>query len=248
MNQHAPTTPAFGPGFFGKLPSYGDYVARALPASFLTPWEEWLQGVWQSGWDRFGHVWPSLVGEGPVWRFALEAEVCGPHPVAGLLMPSTDRLGRVYPFCLVTAVPSRTDPAALPVSASTWYGQAESLLRRALTPNLDLDDFAAQVSDLGPPERRGPAPTLACSGPGWHVALDPNQPPALSYPALVHELAATLPQRYSLWWTLGTGRVAPSLTVCDGLPHQQAVTAFFDGAWDYWGWSNADAVYPEDVD
>jgi type VI secretion system protein ImpM len=245
---HRLITAAFGPGFFGKLPSYGDFVARALPASFLQPWEDWLQRVWQQGWDRFGDVWPPLVSDGPVWRFALEADVCGAEPVAGLLMPSVDRLGRVFPFCLVTAVPLRTDPAALPVTASSWYGRAEALLRQALPdPNLDLDAFARRVLDLGPLERGGPGPPLACNGPGWHVALDPTQPPALSYPALVHELAATLPQRYSLWWTLGAGRVAPSLTVCDGLPDPRAVTAFFDGAWDYWGWSDADAVCPEDV-
>jgi type VI secretion system protein ImpM len=237
---------AFGPGFFGKLPSYGDYLARALPASFLTPWEEWLQDVWQSGWDRFGNVWPPLVAEGPVWRFALEADVCGPDPVAGLLMPSADRLGRVFPLCLVTALSVRTDPAILPVIAGPWYNRAEALLRQSLTSDLELDAFARQVSELGVLERPTPTPTLACPGPGWHVTLDPNQPPALSYPALVHELAATLPQHYSLWWTRGAARVAPSLTVCDGLPDSQAVTAFFDGAWAYWGWSDADAVYPED--
>jgi type VI secretion system protein ImpM len=247
MNPRASTT-AFGPGFFGKLPSYGDFLARALPASFLEPWETWLHEVWQSGWDRFGEVWAPLVAEGPVWRFALKAGVCGPDPVAGLLAPGADRLGRVFPLCLVTAVPAGTDPATLPVTASAWYGRAEALLRQALDPNLHLETFTTRVQGLGPPEREGPAPPLACTGPGWHVSLDPTQPPALSYPALVHELAATLPQRYSLWWTLGTGRVAPSLTVCDGLPDSRAVTAFFDGAWDYWGWSNADAVYPEDSD
>ncbi len=248
MTQPATNAPAFGPGFFGKLPCYGDFLARGLPTSFITPWEDWLQRVWQLGWDRFGDVWPSLVSTGPVWRFALEADVCGAHPVAGLLMPSSDRLGRVFPLCLATALPGRTDPAALPITASDWYNRAEALLRQARDPALNLSAFTNRVYELGSPERRGPRSALTCNGPGWHVPLDPVHPPALSYPSLVHELAATLPQRYSLWWTLGTGRVTPSLTVCDGLPHPWAITAFFDGAWDYWGWSDAEAIYPEEAE
>jgi len=30
-------------GFFGKLPSRGDFVSRYLPKSFLEPWDNWLQ-------------------------------------------------------------------------------------------------------------------------------------------------------------------------------------------------------------
>ncbi len=244
MSRSPPT--AFGPGFFGKLPSHGDFVARGLPASFLDPWEDWVHTIWQLGWERLGDVWPSLVTEGPVWRFALEADLCGPDPVAGLMMASCDRLGRVFPLCLAAAVPGRTDPATLPVTASSWYGRAEALLREALAPDLDRTVFEERVLRLGAPGRGTIGPALTRGSPGWHVALDPNQPPALSYPALVHDLAATLPDRYSLWWTLGAARVAPSLTVCDGLPNAGAVTAFFDGAWEYWGWDDADAMYPED--
>lgn len=237
---------AFGPGFFGKLPARGDFVARALPPAFLTPWEAWLHEVWKVAWERFGTVWPPLVSAGPVWRFALEAEVCGADPVAGLLAPSHDRTGRVFPLCLVAAVPPRTDPAALPVVASGWYGRAEALLRRALDPALDIEDFERRLAELGPPGRGAATPAPPGGSPGWHVALDPLQAPALSYPALVHELSTTLPHRYGLWWTLGAQRVGPSLVVSDGLPDANAITAFFDGAWDYWGWADADAVYPEE--
>ncbi|MEI6987130.1 MAG: type VI secretion system-associated protein TagF [Rhodospirillaceae bacterium] len=235
---------AFGPGFFGKLPARGDFISRSLPQSFLMPWEDWLHRIWQIGWTRFGDVWPPLVSEGPVWRFVIEEEVCGPHAVAGLLAPSCDKLGRVFPLCLVSAVPGRSDPAALPVTASGWFCQAEALLRLARDPNLDIDAFDLRLSELGAPQRTV-LPTLRPNSPGWHVALDPAQAPALSYPALIHDLAATLPERFSLWWTLGAQRVRPTLVVADGLPKADAITAFYDGAWDYWGWNDADDIYPE---
>ena len=31
-------------GCFGKVPAHGDFVWQALPARFVTPWDNWLQG------------------------------------------------------------------------------------------------------------------------------------------------------------------------------------------------------------
>ncbi len=238
-------TAAFGPGYFGKLPARGDYLARGLPPTFLDPWENWLHGVWHSGHQRFGEVWSPLIADGPAWRFVLDEDVCGPDAVAGLLIPSCDKLGRVFPLSLAAAIPGRSDPAALPITASDWYGRAEDLLRKALTPDFNLESFEKRLRELGTP-RRAPPLTQPKGSPGWHVALDPVQAPAISYPALIHDLAATLPDRFSLWWTLGTRRVGPSLVVASGLPDSAAVTAFWDGAWDYWGWTDGDALYPEE--
>lgn len=237
---------AFPPGFFGKLPARGDFITRGLPPSFLTPWEAWLHEIWRIEWQRFGDVWPSLVDSGPIWRFAFEGGACGPDAVAGLIAPSCDRTGRVFPLCVAAAVPPQADPAALPVIGSGWFGRAESLLRDALVPTAEPDHFEAQLRTLGPPGRSAAVAQLPEGAPGWHVALDPLQAPALSYPALIHELSTTLPARFTLWWTLGTRRVAPSLVVSSGLPGADALPAFFDGAWDYWGWADADAVYPEE--
>ena len=243
--KRTPPLPAFGPGYFGKLPARGDYLARGLPPSFLDPWEEWIHTVWQAGHQRLGEAWPPLISEGPVWRFVLDEDVCGPDAVAGLVIPSCDKLGRVFPLSLAAAIPGRSDPAALPITASGWYGRAEALLRKVLTPDLNFEAFEKRLRDLGSPGRAAPL-SLPKGSPGWHVALDPAHAPAIAYPALIHDLAATLPGRFSLWWTLGTKRVRPSMVVTTGLPDIAAVTAFWDGAWDYWNWADADALYPED--
>ena len=31
-------------GFYGKLASRGDFVSRALPQSFIGPWDSWRRG------------------------------------------------------------------------------------------------------------------------------------------------------------------------------------------------------------
>jgi type VI secretion system protein ImpM len=30
-------------GFYGKLPTYGDFIQKRLPQDFINPWHEWLQ-------------------------------------------------------------------------------------------------------------------------------------------------------------------------------------------------------------
>ncbi|MEI8394146.1 MAG: type VI secretion system-associated protein TagF [Rhodospirillaceae bacterium] len=243
MNRQA-AKPAFGPGLYGKLPARGDYISRALPPSFLTPWEEWLHGVWRVGVKRFGEVWAPLVGDGPTWRFVLDEEVCGPNAVAGVLAPGIDRVGRIFPLSLAVALPAGTDPAALPITAGAWFNRAEALLRRARAPELDFEIVEQWLEELGPPERP-PLPALSPGSAGWHIALDQAQAPALAYPALFHDLAATFSGQPSLWWSTGCRQVRPSMVVCQGLPDAGAVTAFYDGAWDYWGWNDADAAFPE---
>jgi type VI secretion system protein ImpM len=32
------------PGWFGKLPSLGDFASRRLPDAFVSRWDRWLQG------------------------------------------------------------------------------------------------------------------------------------------------------------------------------------------------------------
>ena len=33
------------PGWYGKLPSLGDFASRRLGADFIPPWDAWLQEV-----------------------------------------------------------------------------------------------------------------------------------------------------------------------------------------------------------
>ncbi|MEE3627477.1 PP2C family serine/threonine-protein phosphatase [Nitrospirillum sp. BR 11752] len=42
--------------------------------------------------------------------------------------------------------------------------------------------------------------------------------------------------RFSLWWTTGSDKVASSLLISPGLPAPQNYAAFLDGRWERWGW------------
>jgi type VI secretion system protein ImpM len=123
-------------GFFGKLPSTGDFVARGLPEGFVRPWDRWITR----------HVAPlGLPADG--LRFSL---VSGGRCVAGVLLPSQDRLGRQFPLSLVSILPARPDPDEV----DRW---ADAVLALAAG---DADALAVALEELAPMEAES-----AASGP-----------------------------------------------------------------------------------
>ena len=90
----APTGNA--PGFFGKLPSHGDFVSRRLPTELLAGLEAWLDAGLQHSRDSLGDGWLQTYLSSPIWCFSASADCCGAQPFAGVLMPSLDRVGRYY--------------------------------------------------------------------------------------------------------------------------------------------------------
>ena len=108
-------------GIYGKLPSYGDFVRRELPQSFVQPWDAWLQHCLGALRETFGPDLAPLWAAAPVWRFRLPARVCGDAAVAGVLLTSEDSVGRLFPLTLAALLGPEE---ALPNEA--WYSALES--------------------------------------------------------------------------------------------------------------------------
>lgn len=132
-------------GFFGKLPSYGDFVGRRLPAAFTGPWDAWLQAGLADSRAQLGEDWLPIYLNSPIWRFVLGAGVCGPQAWGGVLMPSVDRVGRYFPFTIAAGL----DDGAIPAAA--WYASLEALALPALGEGFSLPGFDAALLELAPP-------------------------------------------------------------------------------------------------
>ncbi|SFO84987.1 type VI secretion system protein ImpM [Cohaesibacter marisflavi] len=87
-------------GWYGKVPCVGDFVRSGLSPGFVQSWDHWLQGLMITGRETLQNQWQACYMSAPIWRFALPAGICGSHSVAGLVMPSVDRVGRQFPLCL----------------------------------------------------------------------------------------------------------------------------------------------------
>ncbi len=142
----AATTCRQAPGFFGKLPSHGDFLTRRLPAAFTDHWDAWLQAGMADSRARLDDAWLALYLNSPIWRFVLGAGVCGPQAVGGVMMPSVDRVGRFFPFTVAACLDGGACAAGpWRVPAPGWYAALEALALPALSAGFSLSGLDAAL-------------------------------------------------------------------------------------------------------
>lgn len=139
-------------GWYGKLPSAGDFASRRLPPEFVGPWDRWLQSGIAHAKATLGERWQELYLTFPIWRFVLPGGAFGPDAWCGVLLPSTDRVGRLFPLTLARSL------ARAPALASSLLAiddQLELLADVALhgLDNQPIDAFDARVSAVRVPPR-----------------------------------------------------------------------------------------------
>src|SRR5690606_10627892 len=101
------------PGFYGKLPSRGDFVSRRLAQDFVGHWDAWLQQGLAASQAALGERWLDVYLTSPIWRFAVAPGLIAEAGYVGVLVPSVDRVGRYFPLTAALALP----PGAAPASA-----------------------------------------------------------------------------------------------------------------------------------
>ncbi|WP_455174637.1 type VI secretion system-associated protein TagF [Azospirillum largimobile] len=174
-------------GCFGKLPARGDFLLRGLPRSFADPWHDWLLDGLQASRAALGEGWMDRYLNAPIWRFTLEAGVCGPQAAAGVMMPSVDKAGRQFPLALVALfAPGQT--AAGAETNAAWFEAAEELALSVLTHTLDVEAFVGSVAALSVPHLADAAPsagarwwTLGGEGVAEQGFTSAGLPPAASF-------------------------------------------------------------------
>lgn len=148
------------PGWYGKLPSLGDFASRRLPPLFVEPWDHWLADGLAS-WRDSDPDWLDAFLAAPTWRFALGADVpfMRSPGYAGVLMPSVDRVGRYFP--LTVARPRGRAEHQVPAA---WLQTLEGRAVAALHDDWDAERFDAELAAIEPAE------ALDDAGPDWPEA------------------------------------------------------------------------------
>ena len=157
-------------GFCGKLPSRGDHLALGLPRSFTVPWNAWLDATLPAVRAELGESWRDCWMEAPIWHFALPGGQCGPACVLGVWMPSTDRVGRLFPLTLAWVGESE----AAPVSDADWRAAAEAAGLAALATDMAPADLAARLAAIPSPSGETRLLETAC----WRTEGAPRVPAA----------------------------------------------------------------------
>lgn len=124
-------------GFYGKIPTAGDFVSRRLPLDFVQPWDRWIAQ----------HLAP-LVGcgrwpEGLALRFL--AGPAGFGPAVGIVLQSTDKVGRRFPLSIVAQLP---EASMMMTRADAWFAEIEEVGIAAQRGDLMPDELDAALLDL----------------------------------------------------------------------------------------------------
>jgi type VI secretion system protein ImpM len=122
-------------GFWGKLPSRGDFVGIGLAKLLVSTWDSWVSAGLAASHAIMGEDWQPAWMEAPVWCFLASAGCFGSESVSGLWMPSVDRAGRMFPLLI----------AAEGAVTTEWFSLAEDAGRAALAENLGPHELAARL-------------------------------------------------------------------------------------------------------
>jgi type VI secretion system protein ImpM len=230
-------------GFYGKLPSHGDFLRRRVSDGFVGVWDSWLQESMAASRAALGDHWFDAYLTSPVWRFACASGACGSAPVLGVMVPSVDRVGRYFPLTLVGELPRDTpSPVAAALCADAFFDAAERLVIETLEDDqIDVDRFDEQLIRVG--EQLNPArlsPRIVLEGAsallddpadGWHVTLASTTELRSAFDQVFAQRLTDVYDPVMLWWTDGSARVQPCCLVTRGLPHPDSFASLLDGSW-----------------
>ena len=218
-------------GFYGKLPSLGDFASRRLQQDFISSWDSWLQSSLAVSQEVLGEQWLKYYLISPIWRFALSPGLCGKDAWLGIVMPSVDRVGRYFPLTIASKVNANTSLIHTFSEASDWFEELETAAISALENDLAVEAFDSMVRNISPCES-----TLIKN---INIMQADTQSPdhqpieksniylgfeysdsriEQMYPDISSQLLATYLPGHSLWCTSGAEEVSPAFLVANGLP------------------------------
>jgi len=150
------------PGWYGKLPSLGDFASRRLEADFIEPWDLWLGEALQAQRESMGDAWLDAYLQSPPWRFVLMPGVLPGFDseliVAGVLMPSVDRVGRYFPLTIAATIASLPTSSAAYEALLAWLHRLEDTALDALQDDWTIEQLEGALADLAPPPASIEAP------------------------------------------------------------------------------------------
>jgi type VI secretion system protein ImpM len=206
------------PGWYGKLPSLGDFATRRLPVEFVKTWDAWLQDVITASRDALAERWFDCYLTMPIWRFVFLPGLVTQSGWAGVLMPSVDRVGRHFPLTVAAELPSHTSAARAVFEGAEWFADLEDAALAVLDPTRNADDLdeALTHSVLAPP------PTADADSPVRSLRALPS---VESFGPLAEGEALRAWSESTgwraLWWTRGRVDGESLMLGCAGLPTAQ---------------------------
>lgn len=183
-------------GWYGKLPTTGDFLQRRLPASVVNHWAHWCHNGLVELQRNLAEYDAHAFSAAPVWNFIIPATLGSRYIQMGCMLPARDSVGRHYPICAMRLfTPDEWHPHQLNI-AEPWYQQLGHTLLNGVRNGLSIEQFDRSLVSLAPlpaPPPEADSDILSIIG-FQHPDL-----PVLSWQQAIDCFD---PQRYaSFWWS-----------------------------------------------
>jgi type VI secretion system protein ImpM len=191
-------------GWYGKLPTRGDFVGRGLPRAWLRGWDGWLQRSLAAAAQQIGA--PALrerLQAMPPWQVLVLPQRAADVTWCGVVVASADRVGRVFPLLLAEAY----EPRAL---GSVDLGELRARGR------VMAQWLAAAQSQLVPKELES-APEALAAAPLRSPGPDDTRPGAD-----VEGLCQSEPGAAAFWWPVNAAK-ADTLPLAESWPPSEGL-------------------------
>jgi type VI secretion system protein ImpM len=219
-------------GFFGKIPSLGDFVTRDLPREFLDAWDDWLQRSVAESKTALGDAWLNTYLHSPIWRFVLLPGVCGESGWAGILMPSVDKVGRYFPLTFASSLSDGVHPFQVIEAGADWFSAAEALALSVLqedSVNVDTLQLSVAALDNAALQREAETRPILQGG-VWGLCMTGVTDETISA-SVCHELVSFQVGSYSVWWTQESAELPSMGLVAPELPNPLSFAQLLAGTW-----------------
>ncbi|MGJ8680370.1 type VI secretion system-associated protein TagF [Paraglaciecola sp.] len=219
-------------GFYGKVPTKGDFVQRHLDRKFTQHWDSWLQACMENSKAKLGDRWLQTYLVSPIWRFAFTKGIFSENNIVGVVIPSVDSVGRHFPFTLAAEVPEQINLYQFAIEQDKWFEKLEDLALSGLEQDFNLDVFESELAAnpapvIITPNKNMPATERRI---GWqHGGIN-------TYDLVISGLSTMTKDKMNddcIWWTAGSDNIEPTFLNYAGLPPQDDFCNFLSGEWQH---------------
>ncbi|WP_267551994.1 type VI secretion system-associated protein TagF [Rhizobium rhizogenes] len=152
MNEHLARTQspmqADTIGFFGKLPTHGDFVSSALGLRLQGELDQWIRGGLIALESALENQWRQRFHATSAWRFVVGSGIWAPGTVAGVLLPSRDRVDRSFPLVIAAQLQKFSGQLRDLCEDDSWFIAAEALAETSEKPDFDMKRFIEGIKRL----------------------------------------------------------------------------------------------------
>jgi type VI secretion system protein ImpM len=136
----------------GKIPGHPEFLRTPDPVGASL--DSWVDAGWQSAHATHGPDWTPAFGAGSLYGFVWNPGTRTEDVACGVIAPSTDSLGRVYPLLVACPVQFSLMAArwqVAPIAAEELLHQAYALVADAGDELLSREDVEARLSSIRAP-------------------------------------------------------------------------------------------------